>query len=92
VIIRVFTEGQFRVDDDTTEVLNQLDTVLETAIRNEDEILFQDVLNRIHDVVTNFGMPIDEDEIVQSEVFLPDLDATITEVREMLKEDGLIPG
>ena len=38
------------------------------------------------------GTPLADDALVDSDLLLPPADATIDEVRELLDEDGLIPG
>jgi hypothetical protein len=42
--------------------------------------------------VREVGSPLPDDEIVPSQLVLPAGDATLAEVRELLSDDGLIPG
>jgi hypothetical protein len=44
------------------------------------------------DGVRNVGTPHDSDALDESDLILPPADATIDEVRELLNDDGLIPG
>jgi hypothetical protein len=38
------------------------------------------------------GKPLPDDEIVPSDLVLPSADASLDEVRELLGDEGLIPG
>jgi hypothetical protein len=42
--------------------------------------------------VRSLGAPLPDDSLEPSELILPNPDATLEEVRAMLRDDGLIPG
>jgi hypothetical protein len=42
--------------------------------------------------VREVGKPLPDEEIVPSELVLPSSDASLAEVRELLGDEGLIPG
>ena len=42
--------------------------------------------------VRSDGEELADEELVESDVILPSSDATVEDVRAMLKSDGLIPG
>lgn len=42
--------------------------------------------------VRELGTPLPDDSLEPSELILPSPDATLEEVRDMLRDDGLIPG
>jgi hypothetical protein len=42
--------------------------------------------------VRSAGTPLADDTLEDSDLILPPADATIDEVRELLSDDGLIPG
>jgi hypothetical protein len=44
------------------------------------------------DAVRTSGNPLPDDTLEDSDLILPPADATLEEVRELLSEDGLIPG
>ncbi|MFD6751306.1 PspA-associated protein PspAA, partial [Streptomyces anthocyanicus] len=44
------------------------------------------------DAVRRLGTPLPDDALEPSELILPAPDASLDEVREMLSDDGLIPG
>lgn len=91
MIIRIWTQGQFSVSEEVLGELNDIDVRLETAVRDHDQTTFEIALKQIHEFVTTRGTPV-EGDLVPSDLSLPDPDATIQEVEELLNEDGLIPG
>lgn len=53
---------------------------------------FRRTLSALLDAVRRLGEPLPDDALEPSELILPEPDATLEEVREMLSDDGLIPG
>ncbi|WP_371496668.1 hypothetical protein OG871_11815 [Kitasatospora sp. NBC_00374] len=94
MIMRVMGEGQFQVGDSHLNRLNRLDDELLTALESGDEAGFRSALARLLDAVKEFGIPVPDDSLEPSDLILPDAEATIEEVRAMLRDegDGLIPG
>jgi len=92
VIIRILGEGQFNLADHALDRLNELDTALEAAVEAGDEAAFASALRELLDGVRSAGVVHDADSLDESDLILPPADATIDQVREMLSEDGLIPG
>ena len=92
MIIRVLGEGQWRVDKVALKSLNDLDDQVATAVAEHDQDALTEALTELVERVTFHGDPLEDDEIVESD--LPDPAATIEEVEELLGEgdfDGLIP-
>jgi hypothetical protein len=92
MIVRILGEGQFRLAIEEVVALNELDERLEAAIESDDEEAFRFALVELLDKVRSAGDPVALDAIVDSDLVLPHSDATVEEVREMLSEEGLIPG
>ncbi|MEU9126728.1 hypothetical protein AB0D08_01210 [Kitasatospora sp. NPDC048540] len=94
MIMRVMGEGQFQVGESHLNQLNRLDDELLTAVQAGDEAAFRAALGNLLDAVKSYGSPLPDDSLEPSELILPDAEATIEEVREMLRDegDGLIPG
>jgi hypothetical protein len=42
--------------------------------------------------VRELGQPVEDDYLGPSEMIIPGADATLEEVKEMLSDEGLIPG
>jgi hypothetical protein len=92
VIIRILTEGQYDVADEALDRLNQLDASLEAAVEAGDEAAFASALAELLDGVRTVGVAHPTDSLDESDLILPPADATLEQVRQMLTEDGLIPG
>ena len=92
MIVRIAGEGQYSVDDAELDELNRLDSAVEQALEAGDEQAFRTSLATLLAEVRNTGTPVAEDELVPSDLLLPHAEATLDEVREMLGEEGLIPG
>lgn len=92
MIVRILGEGQFDVSEESLERLNELDSALEATIESGDVPAFQQALAALLDDVRAHGSVHDLDSIDQSDLILPPADASLDEVKEMLSDDGLIPG
>ena len=92
MIVRILGEGQRAVDDGDLESLNALDNDLIAAVDSGDEDGFNRALSALLDKVRQIGKALPDDEIVPSDLVLPSADASLAEVRELLGEEGLIPG
>lgn len=92
MIVRILGEGQFDVDDAHVARLNELDDALEKAIEGDSETEFGAALAALLDQVREVGVPHDAEAIDVSDAVLPYAEATLAQVRELLADDGLIPG
>ena len=92
MIVRILAEGQWEVGEDRLDGLNRLDDALETAVEAGDRETFSQSLDALLAAVRAEGTPVPDDSLVASDLVLPPADATLDEVRELLGDDGLIPG
>lgn len=92
MIVRVLGEGQYRVPDSHLDSLNVHDGHLTAALDAGDEEAFRSALSAILTEVKEAGEPLPDEELVESDVILPGPLATLDEVRELLSDNGLIPG
>jgi hypothetical protein len=92
MIVRILGEGQYDVSDDALDRLNQLDSAVEAAVDAADEEAFTKALHALLDGVRTVGVAHDIDSLDESDLILPPADATIDDVRDLLSDDGLIPG
>ncbi|MER5443758.1 hypothetical protein [Streptomyces sp. NPDC002790] len=92
MIVRIMGEGQVELADDHFTELNKLDDELLAEMESGDEAGFRRTLAALLDAVRRLGAPLPDDALEPSELILPAADATLSEVREMLSDDGLIPG
>ena len=92
MIVRIMGEGQLRVDDSHLSGLNKLDDELLAEVQSGDADGFRRTLGALLDAVRSLGEPLPDDSLEPSELILPGPDATLQEVRAMLRDDGIIPG
>ena len=92
MIVRILGEGQRTVEDGELEGLNALDQDLIAAVDSGDADGFSRALSALLDKVRKVGKALPDDEIVPSDLVLPSADASLDEVRELLGDEGLIPG
>jgi len=92
MIVRIMGEGQLKLDDSHFAGLNKLDDKLLAEVERGDEEGFRGTLGALLDAVRKLGEPLPDASLEPSELILPSPDASLTEVREMLGDDGLIPG
>jgi len=92
MIVRILGEGQLEVPDGEMDGLNQLDADLQDAVDAGDEGRFRTTLARLLDRVRSAGERLPDDDLKPSELVLPAAEADLAEVRELLGDEGLIPG
>ncbi|MCF6525806.1 hypothetical protein [Streptomyces sp. JJ36] len=92
MIVRIMGEGQVKLDDSHFPELNRLDDELQAEMESGDASGFRRTLTALLSAVRSMGAPLPDDSLEPSELILPSPDASLEEVREMLSEDGLIPG
>ncbi|MGR4879396.1 hypothetical protein ACIPUC_30265 [Streptomyces sp. LARHCF249] len=92
MIVRIMGEGQVMVADSHFTELNKLDDELLAEMEGGDEEGFRRTLGALLDAVRRLGEPLPDEALEPSELILPGDDATLDEVREMLSDNGLIPG
>jgi hypothetical protein len=92
VIVRIMGEGQFEVPDSLVDRLNELDNAVLAALDTGDEADFRVSLAALLAAVRAGGTAVAHDVLVPSDATLPFDEATVDEVKALLREDGLIPG
>jgi hypothetical protein len=92
VIVRILGEGQWELDATHVDSLNTLDDQVEAAVQAGDRETFSKSLAELLNAVRTAGARLPDDSLVDSELILPPADATLEEVRDLLADDGLIPG
>jgi hypothetical protein len=92
MIVRILGEGQWDVSKERLAQLNRLDAEVEGAVEAGDEVTFSHALDALLAAVRAEGDQLPDDSLVDSDLILPPSDSTIEEVREMLSDEGLIPG
>jgi len=92
MIVRILGEGQLELADDVLDHLNNLDAAVEAAVESGDEDAFRSALTTLLDGVREHGRPVPDDALLPSDAILPASDIPLAEVRQLLGDEGLIPG
>ncbi|MEU5315625.1 hypothetical protein ABZ835_00070 [Streptomyces sp. NPDC047461] len=92
MIVRIMGEGQVRLADSHLAELNKLDDELLAEMENGDGPGFRRTFEALLSKVRELGEALPDDALEPSDLILPSPDATLEQVRELLSDDGLIPG
>ena len=91
MIVRIATERQYRLPDETATRLNELDNQAVAAVENGDEARFHELFEEMLTVVRRDGQLLEEDELTGSEIIIPPPDLSFEEARDEFTGEGLIP-
>jgi hypothetical protein len=90
VIVRIATEGQYRLADDQVPRLQELDTALVEAVESADRYRFTQAFADLLDYVRG-GELLDDAHLGASDAILPPPDVSLEEASGELGGEGLIP-
>ena len=91
MLIRILGEGQFVVADSELAEINRLDAALEAALKTPEPDI-RPALDALLDKVRTVGVRPPDHEMEESQVILPFADASEDDIRDMLGDEGLVPG
>ena len=91
MIIRIRTEGQYNLSGQFLDDLNDLDNKLVDIIAQEDRDGFETALKEMLDLVRDNAEPVPLEELVESDLVLPEPDITLEEAEELFVGEGLVP-
>ena len=95
MIIRIMGLGQWAMEPDQLVSLGDVDEAVEESVASGDQEGLRAALEKLVAGVKDVGSPVPDDVIVESDLVLPDVDATVEEVRALLDATqefyGLIP-
>jgi hypothetical protein len=91
VIVRIFNEGQYRLDESHHHKLDELDDVVVAAVEADDEDRFHAAFQELLQFVRSEGQELADEELEASDFILPPADITLTEASEEFSGEGLIP-
>ena len=91
MIVRILSEGQFKLADEVQTRLNELDNEAVAAVESGDEARFQELFDQMIQLVESDGEPVPDDELVESQVIIPPRDLTFDEAKGEFTGEGIIP-
>ncbi len=92
MIVRILTEGQYELSGAYLDQLNEIDNELVEVVEQENQSEFERLLKSMLDLVRENGKEVPMDELVESDIVLPEPDITLTEAEELFTGEGLVPG
>ena len=92
MIVRISSEGQYNLPGSFIDRLNEIDNQLVEAVEAENQSDFERLLKQMLDLVRENGAPVPVDELVESDLILPEPDLTLREAEELFVGEGLLPG
>jgi phage baseplate assembly protein W len=92
MIVRILTEGQFNLPGAHVDELNEIDNRLVEVVEQQDRAKFGTLLKEMLDLVREKGTPVPIDELVESDLVLPEPDITLEEAEELFTGEGVLPG
>ena len=92
MIVRIHAEGQYNFPGAYVDELNEIDNELVEVIEQENREEFERLLKKMLDLVRERGTPLPIDEIVESDIMLPEPDITLEEAEELFTGEGMLPG
>ena len=92
MIIRILTEGQYNLPGAHIDELNDIDNQIVEVLEQEDRDEFGKLLDKMLNLVREKGEAVPVDELVESDLVLPEPDITMDEAEEMFVGEGLLPG
>ena len=91
MIVRIFSDGQYRIPAEAQARLHELDVETVNAIDAGDETAFTTSYGSLVEHVHATGERLADDELVPSDLMLPPADITLEEAREEFTGEGLLP-
>jgi hypothetical protein len=98
-IVRVAGHGQFKVNQSTMDKINEIDNEIVDMLNKDssnsngltDESQFRNKMEEMVSLITREGKPLDDKEIIQSDIIVPSADLSVEEAKNMFKGEGIIP-
>ena len=95
MIVRVMGEGQWDIGADLLPTLNEVDDVIGEAVKSGDQAALSAALASLDQQIRTKGRPLPEDALLDSDLIVPNPDASLAEVAGWLQaaesDEGLIP-
>ena len=92
MIVRILSEDQYNLPGAHMDELNEIDNQLVQVVEDGDRAEFERLLGKMLDLVREKGKPLPVDELVESDLVLPQPDITLEEAGELFTGEGLLPG
>lgn len=92
MIVRIASEGQYKLSSATLDKINELDNRLVAAVASNDSKEFDKLFSQMLSLVRKQGKPVGVEELLESDIIIPAPDTTLHEARHLFQAEGLFPG
>ena len=101
IIVRVSGQGQFKVNREILDRINDIDNSIVNLLENTDTDVdvnsikvkqkeLNEKVNEIINLIRINGMPLDDKEIIQSQIMIPNPDISVDEAKKIFRGEGII--
>ena len=101
IIVRVSGQGQFKVNREILDRINDIDNSIVNLLENTDTDVdvnsikvkqkeLNEKVNEIINLIRTHGMPLDDKEITQSQIMIPNQDISVDEAKKIFRGEGII--
>ena len=101
IIVRVSGQGQFKVNREVLDRINDIDNSIVNLLENTDvnvddngiKVKQKDLNEKIIEIINLIrinGMPLDDKEIIQSQIMIPNPDISVDEAKKIFRGEGII--
>ena len=93
-VVRVMGQGQFKVNEETVRDINRVDNTIVEILQNEnkaDDQEFRTNITKLVQTILSKGHRLDDKELVESDIIVPDSDNSLEEAKKVFKGEGIIP-
>ena len=91
MIVRILTEGQYNLPGAFVDRLNEIDNEIVEVVGDGQREAFRKLLDEMLDYVRKNGTEVPVEELVESDVVLPEPDITLEEAAELFTGEGILP-
>lgn len=105
IVVRILNQGQYKINEETHNKIDEIDNSIvdiiekinlndkrESVSLNQDQEELRKRLAQIIYIVSSEGTQLDEKEIIESDIIIPNEDISVDEAKEMFRGEGIIKG
>jgi hypothetical protein len=89
MIIRILGKGQFSIKSGLFDELNRIDNRIVGYVQADNEQEFKKGLAELIATIVREGKPVDNRELVESDIIVPPADMTLKEAKDVFKGTGI---
>ena len=91
MIVRILTEGQYNLPGAFVDRLNEIDNEIVDVVGDGDREAFRKLLGEMLDHVRSNATEVPVEELVESDIVLPEPDITLEEAANLFTGEGIVP-